>query len=221
MEELSRKFKTTGFDFAIVDRGDNVAKSESQYVAILDDVNMIDIVKGETQYEIINGEKQTFDAVSKQTELGRQIVVNAMTSEAVKAGAKVISASGCVDGGGDVNMYSDDTVSIFDAETVLIGEPDEMMQFMIDNALIVEVEPLTSAIMLPLSNTPTTEGLINIPTKYKGMYYQAIGFVEFMKFSNFPSSWILKSLNRVIELEIIEFSDEPRDEFMSWFKAVI
>ena len=75
------------------------------------------------------------------TQLGHELAKKALDTEAVKAGATVISESGCIDGGGDVEEYSDDMVLAFNAGDVIFGN-DPVAEFLEKEGLAVDLEEL-------------------------------------------------------------------------------
>jgi len=87
------------------------------------------------------------------TELGKSKIIELMDHEAVAAGATVIASSGCVDGGGDIEKYSDDSVHAFNGGDLVFGD-EPIMEFMEKNGLIIDTgdikvkPPITTAIKI-------------------------------------------------------------------------
>jgi hypothetical protein len=134
-------------DLLLVDKGESRDEGDDRYLVIISEgSNLID-TEGNT------------------TSVGRKLVVDALDTLAVKSGATVISESGCVDGNGDVSIYSDDSVSAYGDGFVYLysGEGDPQLKYLIDKGYLVSKKDL--AIDHSLSTAGPIDGSFKQPVE--------------------------------------------------------
>jgi hypothetical protein len=111
------------------------------YKVLVDTLVLDRGAEAEERFLAVVGEgTELVDENGHVTKEGQELTKKAMTAEAVKAGAKVISESGCVDGGNS-EIYGNDVVYAFNGGDAVMGESD-LLNFMEDNGLVIKQEEL-------------------------------------------------------------------------------
>ena len=228
-----KQYKTLGFDFAVLDRGDSRVEGQDKYMALMDDltksdhpINLIDIIDYvPTEEERNDPNFLEYDSISQITKEGQRLIRNALASEAVKAGAKVISASGCIDGKGHSELYSDDHTTITDSETVFQEPLNEVQQWMLEHHLIIEVDDNGKPIFPKKSDEISTAGFFNVDPKHKDDFYDALPFVDYLSYIPFigkiGADFIKSIITLTIETKFIEFTKEPSESFGDWLGGYV